>query len=1098
MAPSSVFEGDRIVLKCQYKYKWKIITVTYYKDKKEVFFSYEVSDFIIQSAVLRDSGKYQCAVMIKSWGTKKETSRAVDMEVQELFLPPVLTARPSWPTEGSPVTLTCETQISRQRSDVQLQFCFFRDSRVLGSGWSSSPELQIPTMWNEDSGSYQCQVETTTHRVRKGSLLSQIQVQRVPISNVSLQTANPGGQVIEGGSLILRCSVAEGTGNITFSWHRGATDVGSKTQQSLSAELELPAVKELDAGDYFCRADNGHEPKQSKLVNVPIKVPVSRPVLILGAPPKAVVGDVLELHCEAQRGSPPIRYRFYHEDVILGNSSAPAGGGVSFNLSLTAEHSGNYTCEADNGLGVQRSEPVAHLISGTDAYGGDPIIARVLGTLSGILGFIAVTLLFYCHPKIAVDPVGMDVVYSQVLSIQNPEGSDLMGHHPHFNLPGWERSPPFGKKDSPFPGAGQVPMLLWLLLILGESRGWAGQVPKAFLHLDPPWSTAFKGETMTLRCENPHSSAQEVISWYSGNKLLEIKSKEIRIRHSGIYKCKTQGSLPSDPVVIEFSSASLILQAPYRVFEGEDLVLNCRMREDSTDEKIYYKDGERLGTSNSEFKLKSVSTGNSKYHCGVPCNVLKIFEKMSNPLQVTVQELFPPPVIIASPSLPIEGSSLTLKCQTQLPPQKSHIQLQFSFFKENQALGSGWSSSPELQIPTVWSEDSGLYWCQAQATTHRILKKSQKAWIQVKRVPVSDVSLMVQPPKGQLIEGDNLILICSVAKGTGTITFSWHKEGTSSLGRKTQRSLSAKLQIPSVTEHHTGRYYCSADNIHGPVLSKWITVTPKIPVSRPVLTLRTPRAQAKVGDVVELHCKAQRGSPPILYRFYHEDVILGNSSAPAGGGVSFNLSLTEEHSGNYSCVGDNGLRAQRSDTVTVNILVPVSHPVLTLWAVEGDVVVLHCEAQRGSPPILYRFYHGDITLGKSSAPTGEGGSFNLSLTTEPSGNYSCEADNGLGAQRSETVNLQFPVSSRSKISYVTVGVAGGLLSALGIAVSAVLVGRFRTWKRSVLFQLMLDDYSVKKASILLFSSILRCADCLTILFLYQCGVADATDRPLAF
>lgn len=91
---------------------------------------------------------------------------------------------------------------------------------------------------------------------------------------------------------------------------------------------------------------------------------------------------------------------------------------------------------------------------------------------------------------------------------------------------------------------------------------------------------------------------------------------------------------------------------------------------------------------------------------------------------------------------------------------------------------------------------------------------------------MSDVNLEIRPPEGQLIEGENLLLICSVAKGTGTVTFSWHREGTvRSLGTKTQRSLSAELQILTVKEHDAGRYYCAADNIHGPILSKLIRVT---------------------------------------------------------------------------------------------------------------------------------------------------------------------------------------------------------------------------------------------------------------------------------
>lgn len=94
-------------------------------------------------------------------------------------------------------------------------------------------------------------------------------------------------------------------------------------------------------------------------------------------------------------------------------------------------------------------------------------------------------------------------------------------------------------------------------------------------------------------------------------------------------------------------------------------------------------------------------------------------------------ELFPRPVLRVSTSQPIEGSPMNLKCETWLPPLRSHIELQFCFFREDKVLGSGWSSSPELQIPTMWSEDSGSYSCQANAVTPNIIKISLRSWISV-------------------------------------------------------------------------------------------------------------------------------------------------------------------------------------------------------------------------------------------------------------------------------------------------------------------------------------------------------------------------------
>ncbi|XP_059001096.1 Fc receptor-like protein 3 isoform X1 [Mustela lutreola] len=638
----------------------------------------------------------------------------------------------------------------------------------------------------------------------------------------------------------------------------------------------------------------------------------------------------------------------------------------------------------------------------------------------------------------------------------------------------WERSLASDKMGFLCHRPDQVPVLLWLLLlILAPGREQSGTLPKAFLLLEPPWSRTFKGEKVKLTCKDDHSWVQGYVSWYNNGISLGSRPGTIQIDKSGYYTCKTPRSSLSDPVHVEFLSDWLILQASHPVFEGDDVTLRCLgKKEKKTYEKTFYKNKEEMRHhSQSEVTIHSVSMDNNEYHCTASGeSVLGSWTETSKALKIQVQELFPQPVLRARPSQPTEGNPVNLKCETWLPPPRSYIWLRFCFFREDKVLEPGWSNSSELQIPTMWSEDSESYWCQAKTATPHIIKQSLRSQIHVQRIPVSDVNLEIQPPGDQLIEGGDMVLICSVAKGTGTIAFSWHREGTKrSLGRKMVRALSAELRIAAVREQDAGRYYCSADNIQGPILSKRIRVTPRIPASHPILTVKTPRALAVVGDVVELRCEAQRGSPPILYRYYHEDVILGTNSAPSGGGASFNLSLTAEHSGNYACEADNSLRAQRSEAVTLSVTVPVSRPVLTFnpagpQAVVGDLLELRCEVQRGSPPILYWFYHEDVILGNISAPSGGGASFNLSLTTEHSGNYSCGADNGLGVQRSYMVTLNFTGQkdlppelkyrsshlglSTSKVIHITVGFIGCLLSVSGLAATAYLVSYFRTQRKS--------------------------------------------------
>ncbi|TKC48391.1 hypothetical protein EI555_001941, partial [Monodon monoceros] len=159
--------------------------------------------------------------------------------------------------------------------------------------------------------------------------------------------------------------------------------------------------------------------------------PVSRPILTLRAPrAQAVVGDVVELHCEAQRGSPPILYQFYHKNVTLESSMSHSGQGVSLNLSLTANHSGTYSCEADNGLGPQCSEAVTLSITGLTGSRNGPVATSVTGGLLSMMGLAAVALLLYCWlPRKAGRKPTFDFS-------RNPSASDPQEPTYH-NVPSW-------------------------------------------------------------------------------------------------------------------------------------------------------------------------------------------------------------------------------------------------------------------------------------------------------------------------------------------------------------------------------------------------------------------------------------------------------------------------------------------------------------------------------------------------------------------------------------------------------------------------------------------------------------------------------------
>ncbi|XP_051849698.1 Fc receptor-like protein 5 [Antechinus flavipes] len=284
--PYSVFEGDTLVMRCWGKNTGTVNYIAYYKDERKLpDFLKKFNVFFSLSRVdLNDSSKYHCTRIVSQWSTWTEISKPVTIQVQELFSPPELKTTTSEPIEGTPVNLSCETQLSPQRLDTKLHFSFIRDGTVITSGGKNSHVLQIPAIQTKDSGSYRCEAKAVTQNILK----------------------------------------------------------------------------------------------QSNYVKISVKIPVSQPFFNLSAfRAQASVGDVVEFHCKALRGSFPIQYQFYHENTILENKIAPSGGAASFNLTMTVGHSGNYFCKANNSFSYQLSENLTLSIS-------DPIRSQPNTAIMGI------------------------------------------------------------------------------------------------------------------------------------------------------------------------------------------------------------------------------------------------------------------------------------------------------------------------------------------------------------------------------------------------------------------------------------------------------------------------------------------------------------------------------------------------------------------------------------------------------------------------------------------------------------------------------------------------------------------------------------------
>uniref|UniRef100_A0A4W2G1J1 Fc receptor like 5 n=1 Tax=Bos indicus x Bos taurus TaxID=30522 RepID=A0A4W2G1J1_BOBOX len=534
-----------------------------------------------------------------------------------------------------------------------------------------------------------------------------------------------------------------------------------------------------------------------------------------------------------------------------------------------------------------------------------------------------------------------------------------------------------------------------------------------------------EGNTVTLTCETQLSLQRpesqllfrfvKTSMWSEWKISPEFQFSPIRRENSGSYWCEARrlNSLvqkQSQELQIQVQEIVRDVQIrshPEFVFEGQELVLICSVNGVPRPITVswykkqpsLWKDRELQTSSKTEFKVPVVQSSDAgEYYC-IARNGR--FSLESNLVIISVKVPVSQPVLTLRPpgTWTLVRDKISLQCEVQ----RGSLPIWYQFFHEDVLLMKTKSTSERKMSHRLSLTENhfGKYYCTADNGLGP--QRSEAV------MPVSQPVLTLSPPGTWTLVGNEVRLQCEVQRGSSPIWYQFFHEDVL-LTRIEATSWRTRSYSFSVTAEHSGNYYCTADNGFGPQSSETINLSVIVPVSRPVLTLRPPRDQAVVGDMVELHCEVQRGSPPILYQFYHEDVTLGSSSSASGGGASFNLILKTEHSGNYFCEANNGQGVQRSYTVSLSVRVPVSRPVLTLrtaraQVVVGDILELRCEAQRGSTPILYWFYHNNITLETSTSHSGQGVSLNLSLTADHSGTYSCEADNGLGPQRSEAVTL---------------------------------------------------------------------------------------------
>ncbi|KAA8578691.1 hypothetical protein FQN60_002534, partial [Etheostoma spectabile] len=142
---------------------------------------------------------------------------------------------------------------------------------------------------------------------------------------------------------------------------------------SASAEIEnqtLPhgqqdiyhftSISSEDRGNYYCKSENQHGHINSTSLFIDVQYGPKRPSVSVSPSAEIVEGSSVNLTCSSD-ANPAANYTWYKE-----NEDSPKASGQIFTITdVRPEHSGDYSCEAQNRRGRQSSTLHLTVVAGT-------------------------------------------------------------------------------------------------------------------------------------------------------------------------------------------------------------------------------------------------------------------------------------------------------------------------------------------------------------------------------------------------------------------------------------------------------------------------------------------------------------------------------------------------------------------------------------------------------------------------------------------------------------------------------------------------------------------------------------------------------------
>ncbi|XP_039579965.1 sialoadhesin [Passer montanus] len=453
---------------------------------------------------------------------------------------------------------------------------------------------------------------------------------------------------------------------------------------------------------------------------------------------------------------------------------------------------------------------------------------------------------------------------------------------------------------------------------------------------------------------------------------------------------------------------------------GDTVTLSCEVGSSHPPVSGYhwYKDGVAVGTERV-LALRGVRReDHGRYHCEAQ-NALGTGVSPPVTLRVFSAE------VSASPATEVrEGTATTLSCD--VPGREGHPEeLTYTWYKNGAWLKEG--PAHTLVFPAVAAGDAGYYSCQvtnsqgsdtAQAIslsvtyppripTLTLFQETQGGRLVIVRCTVDS-----HPPATLAIDRDGAVLATSgaqVALGQR-------------LGVTTSRN-SLRLEIRDAGPRDSGKYRCTARNVHGNASAT------KVLVTRAAGLLIQPSAEVTEGTAVTLTCvgTGDTAEKP-LYTWYRNGRRLQESSLPT---LEF-PSIRGDDAGAFQCQVQSRNGSDTSEAVPLRVFYPPRQPVLSsfLQSQGGRLGIIQCSVE-SDPESNLTLRRGDDAIActqgcpQATSPrvhvTRSYNSLKVEIrdvVVEDEGIYMCQAGNSQGSAsatvdfKADTANVTVSPSPR--------------------------------------------------------------------------------------